>query len=380
MFLFLSVKSLSSTILNGYFQFIEHFHKLNIAKSPYQATIYIYFLFSCLTASGKQAWEKAWRNLADSVSPAAPWDPVPKGHHCNCASSSQEAWGQSSRVKGQCDTEGKVYESIRVKYFDTLREARIFNVLLQHIKSSGAWKNNVKASVILLETHRSARGTCLKSGHLLYFNLSQIYHLYVLFVKILYQARFCLQVSYPAIWFTMLMGFLDCGSFIVHALLAGTSKAFTLSVFLPGVRICILLRICILVCHKLSTQWNIQKQEYMCTPGVLKTLTTNRVLVIEINCNLHTEKICVIILPSSCGFSCSIWEGIWENEDEYTITTIKVLKKAIYSWVNGSHKLWISQGFIKWIVSVSQNAEIPTKKRTTLKCLNFYQGFLYMFM
>ena len=67
-----------------------------------------------------------------------------------------------------------------------------------------------------------------------YYNLSPIYHLYVLFVDILYQARFGLQISYPAISFTILIGFLNCGSFIVHALLPGTSKAFTLSVFLQG--------------------------------------------------------------------------------------------------------------------------------------------------
>ena len=40
--------------------------------------------------------------------------------------------------------------------------------------------------------------------------------------------------QYPAILFTMPMGFLNHGSFIIHILLPGTSKAFTLSVFLPG--------------------------------------------------------------------------------------------------------------------------------------------------
>ena len=63
--------------------------------------------------------------------------------------------------------------------------------------------------------------------------LSLIYHLYVLFVWISYQARFGLNISYPAIVFTMVIGLLNCGSFIVHILLLGTSKVFTLSVFLP---------------------------------------------------------------------------------------------------------------------------------------------------
>ena len=67
-----------------------------------------------------------------------------------------------------------------------------------------------------------------------HFNPSPIYHLYVLFLAISYQARFCLQISHLAILFTMLQGFLNCGSFIVHVLLMGTCKAFTWSVFLPG--------------------------------------------------------------------------------------------------------------------------------------------------
>ena len=46
--------------------------------------------------------------------------------------------------------------------------------------------------------------------------------------------KFCFQISYPAILFTMLIGFLNHRSLIVHSLLLGTSKAFTLSVFLPA--------------------------------------------------------------------------------------------------------------------------------------------------
>ena len=56
-----------------------------------------------------------------------------------------------------------------------------------------------------------------------YFHLSPIYHLYVLFVKISYKARYCLQIS-PAILFTMLMGSLNRGIFIVHALLLGKKQ------------------------------------------------------------------------------------------------------------------------------------------------------------
>ena len=40
-------------------------------------------------------------------------------------------------------------------------------------------------------------GACVWS-HNTYFNLSPIYHMYVFFVKIPYQARFCLQISYSS--------------------------------------------------------------------------------------------------------------------------------------------------------------------------------------
>ena len=88
--------------------------------------------------------------------------------------------------------------------------------------------------VILPWTHLSAR--CMHLSLDTHFNPSPIYHLYVLFLESSYQARFCLQISHPAILFTMLKGFLNCGSYIVHILLLGTHKEFTLSVFLPGAR------------------------------------------------------------------------------------------------------------------------------------------------
>ena len=93
-----------------------------------------------------------------------------------------------------------------------------------------ARKNNVNAHIIL-------PGGCVWSLDT-YFNLSQIYHVYVLFVDVSYQARLLLQISYPAILFTMLIGFFN---FIVHVLLPGTSKALTLSFFLLGAWICVVL-------------------------------------------------------------------------------------------------------------------------------------------
>ena len=109
----------------------------------------------------------------------------------------------------------------------------LFRVEYISFNSLYARQNDVNAHVILPGAHRSARhmrrtfDTC--------FTLSLIYHnfVYVLLVWISYQARFGLKISYPAIVFTMVIGLLNCGSFIVHILLLGTSKVFTLSVFLP---------------------------------------------------------------------------------------------------------------------------------------------------
>ena len=62
-----------------------------------------------------------------------------------------------------------------------------------------------------------------------------------IFSEFSYQNRFCLQISHPAILFTMLKGFLNCGRFIFHILLLGTRKAFTFSVFLPEASVHIVL-------------------------------------------------------------------------------------------------------------------------------------------
>ena len=113
------------------------------------------------------------------------------------------------------------------------------NVITAYCLQSCARQNNVNAHVIMPGAHRSARhmrrtfDTC--------FTLSLIYHMYVLFVWISYQARFGLKISYPAIVFTMVIGLLNCGSFIVRILLLGTSKVFTLSIVLPWACVHVLL-------------------------------------------------------------------------------------------------------------------------------------------
>ena len=104
----------------------------------------------------------------------------------------------------------------------------------------GARQNKVNAHIVLPGTHHSTRCMRLKSWHQLKHNGQFMYN-YVLFVQVSYQARFCLQISYPATLFTMLMGFFNRGSFIIHIRLPGTSKAFTFSVFLPGARVHIVL-------------------------------------------------------------------------------------------------------------------------------------------
>ena len=55
--------------------------------------------------------------------------------------------------------------------------------------------------------------TCLWSLDT-YFNVSPFYHMYVLFVKISYQARFCLQISYSAILFKIASGIFKSWEFL----------------------------------------------------------------------------------------------------------------------------------------------------------------------
>ena len=74
--------------------------------------------------------------------------------------------------------------------------------------SSGAQQNDMNIRIILLGTHRSAK--CIHVFEVLTPVLQPIANflfVHVLLVKILYQARFCLPISYPAILFTMLMCF-----------------------------------------------------------------------------------------------------------------------------------------------------------------------------
>ena len=83
-------------------------------------------------------------------------------------------------------------------------------------------------------THHSTWHMHFQSWHLLQSiaNLSFVCFIRQNFIP----SESCLLVSYPAMLFTMLMGFLNRGSVIVHGHLPGTSKVFTLSAFLPGIQ------------------------------------------------------------------------------------------------------------------------------------------------
>ena len=65
-------------------------------------------------------------------------------------------------------------------------------------------KNNVNTHIVL-PSNSSFCHVILKSWQLLQ-PIAKV-------VKISYQARFCFQISYPAILLTMLIGFLNCGRF-----------------------------------------------------------------------------------------------------------------------------------------------------------------------
>ena len=67
------------------------------------------------------------------------------------------------------------------------------------MSSSCARQNDVNAHIILPGAHRSARHMRRTFDTCFTLHVSLIYHLYVLFVWISYQARFGLKISYPAI-------------------------------------------------------------------------------------------------------------------------------------------------------------------------------------
>ena len=96
-----------------------------------------------------------------------------------------------------------------------------------------ARQKDANAHIILPGAHRSARhvrrtfDTC--------FTLSTRFIICMFYLSKEFHTKQDLvnRISYPAIVFTMVIGLLNCGSFIVHILLLGTRKVFTLSVFLP---------------------------------------------------------------------------------------------------------------------------------------------------
>ena len=99
-------------------------------------------------------------------------------------------------------------------------------MLYRHVPGRMTWTQRI----ISLGTHRSPRCMRLKSGHLL--------QPITFIICMLYLSKFHTKqdFAYPVILF-----YNANGIFIVHAFLPGTSKVFTLSVFLPDVWVHVLL-------------------------------------------------------------------------------------------------------------------------------------------
>ena len=106
------------------------------------------------------------------------------------------------------------------------------------IKSSGARQNAVNAHIFLPGTHSFWQAHAFEV-----WTPTSTYCQFI--ICVLYMSEFHAEqvVKYHILQFsfTMLMGLLICGSFIVHALLPGMSKAFSLSGFFRGTHIHILL-------------------------------------------------------------------------------------------------------------------------------------------
>ena len=105
-----------------------------------------------------------------------------------------EAWKKGSKIRWLGCRHLANHSSISI----------IFHLVLI-IVSLGAWQNDVNTCIVLPGTHPSAMaGACVWSLDT-YIPLP-IYHFYVLFVDISYQAWFCLQISSPAILFDNVNG------------------------------------------------------------------------------------------------------------------------------------------------------------------------------
>ena len=108
--------------------------------------------------------------------------------------------------------------------------------------SSSARQNDMNACVVLPGTHSSARHMLLNSWHLL-LPIASLSFVRFICWNFITKQDFVLKSHILQIYsqITMVMGFLHNGRFIIYFLLPGTSKASTLSVFLLGAQVHVLL-------------------------------------------------------------------------------------------------------------------------------------------
>ena len=129
-----------------------------------------------------------------------------------------------------------------------LFSAKLFKIKLisentshEWVDLSGGQKNDMNACIVWRGIH------CSASRDTIVVTPNSTCHQFIICMfylsKLLTEQDFVFK--YPAILLytcnAIKWDLLNCGSFIVHILLAGTSKAFTLSVFLPGTRVHVIL-------------------------------------------------------------------------------------------------------------------------------------------
>ena len=114
--------------------------------------------------------------------------------------------------------------------------------------SSGTRQNDVNAYIVLPGTHRFAGNSLFCQVHAFeVWTPTSTYR--QLSICMFYSSKFHTKQDFVFkyhilqfyLQFRLLMGSSNSGSFIVHTLLPGTSKAFILSVFLPGACVYVLL-------------------------------------------------------------------------------------------------------------------------------------------
>ena len=126
----------------------------------------------------------------------------------------------------------------------------------------------------------------------------------------------------------MVIGLLNCGSFIVHILLLGTSKVFTFTVFLPCACVHVLLpgtrRFWVPNPREYELQfYSIQFSLIQEKLNISLVETKYRYNLINHTCHRYYEKYRIIARVESCVFSAWLWNYFWTSSIQVAVIIVQ---------------------------------------------------------